>query len=89
MSMTHEERKNNTRIASAEVLLQNTSRRDRLVEAAQKEGFLVDCNEAFDVSLGGATGPEYWAITVYAQGKLDRLDQNFERRKLAQAWKGI
>lgn len=87
--MTNEERKETTYIASAEIRMEHTERRDKLVNAAKAVGFIVECTEAIDISFSGYSGPEHWAITVYASGKLDQWDRREARTKLAAAWKGL
>lgn len=87
--MTREERKNYTYIGSAEIKLSNTTRRDALVEAAKKAGFIVECNEAFDLSFSGASSDSYWAIRVSAPGRLVPAETKEAREKLAAAWKGL
>lgn len=78
-----------TYIGSAEIRKENITRRDNLVAAAEKEGFTVECAEAIGISWSGETTPEYWAITVYKDGKLERPDIMAARRELAAAWKGL
>lgn len=87
--MKQEERRANTYVGSAEIRKENTTRRDNLVNAAKAAGFLVDCTEAISISLSGKSSPEYWAITVYAPGKLDRAGHAEAHRKLAAAWRGL
>ena len=80
----------NTYIGSAEIRFDNTSRRDILVNAAKKAGFLVDCSEAMDVPFNGKrdTTP-YWYIVVEAPGYLSVMERREARLKLAAAWKGL
>lgn len=78
-----------TYIGSAEVRMENTGRRDRLVKAAQDAGFVVKCSEAFGVSLSGNVGPEHWYIRVLVPGDLSLVEQRAFRVKLAEAWKGL
>ena len=85
--MTNEERKENTYIGSAEIRFENTERRDRLVKAAEAAGFLVDFTEAIGISFSGANTPVYWAITVYAKGRLAKEEQREARARLAAAWR--
>ena len=78
-----------THIGSAEIRFENTDRRDRLVEAAKKAGFLVRCTEAIDVSFSGATTPTYWYIVVEMPGNLEKEEQMEAKLKLRAAWKGL
>ena len=78
-----------TYIYGAEIRLDNTTRRDRLVKAAKDAGFIVDFTRAFDVSFSGATGPEYWSISVSVPGKHDLNARREFRAKLMAAWKGL
>lgn len=84
--MKHEER---TYIGSAEIRLDNIARRDALVAAAQKAGFMAEYAEAISISFGGGSSPSYWAITVYAQGIIALTEKREARAKLAAAWKGL
>ena len=87
--MNAQERKQNTYIGSAEIRLENTARRDNLVNAAKAAGFIAEYAEAIGISFSGATTPSYWSITVYATGILNPVEKNEKRRALAAAWKGL
>lgn len=82
-------KKERTYIGSAEIKLENTARRDRLVNAAKEAGFSVRCTEAIGISFSGATTPTYWYIVVEVEGEIDRIEQREARQKLAAAWKGL
>ena len=77
--MTHEEKKQNTYIASAELLKHKVAQRDWLVRKGEEAGFLVDCTEAIPISFSGNSGPEIWSITYYAKGALSREERNARR----------
>lgn len=87
--MTREEKKACTYIGSAEIRKENTTRRDALVAAAKKAGFTVECTEAIPISLSCEPMPEIWTITVYKEGRLDRIDTQLARRDLSAAWRGL
>lgn len=87
--MTNEERKQSTYVGSAEIRMENTARRDALINAAEKAGFKAHCTEAISISLSGRAGQEHWYIAIYAPGKLDREEEREARVKLAAAWKGL
>lgn len=78
-----------TYIGGAEIRMENVARRDKLVKAAENAGFIVKCSEAINISLSGASGPEHWAISVYAPGVLDKWDTKALREKLAASWAGL
>lgn len=78
-----------TYIGSAEIRLDNTDRRDRLVAAAEQAGFRVRCNEAIGISLSGATTPSYWYIVADAPGILGPVEKNEARKRLAAAWRNL
>lgn len=78
-----------TYIGSAEIRLDNTDRRDKLVAAAKGAGFLVDCSEAMDVSFSGLVTHPYWYIVVDAPGYLSLAEKKDARQKLAAAWRNL
>ena len=84
--MNYEERKKCTFIGSAEIRLDDTAKRDRLVKSAEKAGFKVECSEAIPISFSGAAGSTYWYIRAYWPAKLDRLEEREAKVKLATAW---
>ena len=75
-----------TYIGGAEIRLENIERRDKLVEAARKAGFLAEYAEAINISFSGASSPSYWAITVEMPGRLNVVERREAREKLAEAW---
>ena len=87
--MERKEKKQRTYLGCAEIRLSDTDRKEKLIQAAENAGFIVDCAEAFNVSMNGSTSETYWAITVYYPGSLDRIDRNFEKGILADVWKGL
>ena len=78
-----------TYIGGAEIRYDDTERRDKLVKAAKKAGFLVECDEAIDVSFSGKTTPCYWSISVSIEGKIDNMSRKEAKRKLAAAWNNL
>lgn len=78
-----------TYIGGAEIRYDNTERRDKLVKAAKKAGFLVECDEAIGVSFSGETTPCYWSISVSIEGEIDNMSRQEAKRKLAAAWDNL
>lgn len=71
-SLTNEERKAHTYISTAELPLHETEGRDWLVARGEAMGFVVTCTNAIPISLSGRAGQEYWDITFYEKGNLDK-----------------
>ena len=87
--MVHIKKEATTYIGCAEIRKENTTRRDALVKAAKEVGFIVDCSEAVNISLSGATSPVFWAITVKAKGSLDRAQVRDAKMTLKNAWNNL
>ena len=71
-SLTREERKAHTYISTAELPLHETEGRDWLVAQGEAMGFVVTCTNAIPIGWNGQSGPEYWDITFYEKGNLDK-----------------